>query len=159
MKTKVILIVSILVVFFTSCKKDDLDFIQKPKFVDEQPEALINVNDRVYIDALDLLSAKNGGTFQTENTNVYTDDQGRTVIDRSYRDITYYIMKTRDYWGWSNKVEYASTYKMRYQTTSQVYAEIQDALQNTDHIVCYKQKVWNEFDRFGYGYEITGIVK
>lgn len=159
MKTRVILIAIILIGFFTSCEKMDTNPLNEPSFTEDQPTALKDVNDRVYIDINDLQGAKNPATFQDENTNEYYDNWGQKVIERYYSSITYCTIKSRDYWGWDNKIEFASTYRLKYQLRSEVYDQIEEALKNTHHIICYKQRVWDRWDRFGYGWEITRIVK
>lgn len=159
MKTKVILVVSLLVVFFASCKKTDTNPFNEPNFVEDQPTALKNVNDRVYIDSKDLLGSKDAVTFQDEERNEYYDDYGRWTVDRYFVNTTYFTIKSRDYWGWTLNVEYASNYKMKYQIRADVYASIEEALKDTHHIYCYKQMVSGKYNRFGYGMEITGIVK
>jgi hypothetical protein len=159
MRTKILFIAILLIGFFGSCKKMDTNPFNEPNFVEDQPVALKDVNDRVYLDASDLQSAKSPMTFQDENTNEYYDNWGQRVVEKYYVNTTYYTMKSRDYWGWSLNVEYASTYKLKYQIRSDVYSAVEEALKNTHHIYCYKQKVQGQFDRFGYGVEITGIVK
>jgi hypothetical protein len=158
MKTKILFAI-ILIGFFASCKKMDTNPFNEPNFVEDQPIALRDVNDRVYIDADDLRFPKNPATFQDENINEYYDNWGQKVIEKSYVNTTYCTIKSRDYWGWDLNSEYASTYRLKYQLRSDVYAQIEEALKNTHHIICYKQKVWDRWDRFGYGMEITGIVK
>lgn len=156
-KISFLVVISIFMLF--SCKKMENNPFNEPVFTEDQPIELKDVNDRVYIDINDLQGIKNPVTFQDENTNEYYDNWGQKVIERYYVSNTYCTIKARDYWGWLENVEYASNYRLKYQTRLDVYAQIEEALKNTHHIICYKQRVWDRWDRFGYGYEITGIVK